>query len=255
MCHDELWFSKVQCCFCVNFSFSFFSLCTQWELVVWGDSSQANKWQNWQSQSRIRPPDTVQYRLQREPCDTSPKLFSVNSALSRLSILPCRLMSQQTLPSQPPTLPPSSHWHLPWVYCVLEIHLFIFILFVCSREVNRCLFYKTYITPSNYSCHFVKCVWKRDEQLYCSFFLILSWRLSTYQMLTDHFPFHSDSFFIAHSTTSSNEDGATATWWVSCFSRWLSGHFIIRLLWSRVDWWTLKAFDLLARIPITDNKK
>lgn len=30
--------------------------------------------------------------------------------------------------------------------------------------------------------------------------------LSTSQMLTHHFPFHSDSFFIAHSPTSGNED-------------------------------------------------
>lgn len=39
--------------------------------------------------------------------------------------------------------------------------------------------------------------------------------LSTSQMLTGHFPSHSDSFFIAHSPTSGNEDCTTARWCVS----------------------------------------
>lgn len=49
-------------------------------------------------------------------------------------------------------------------------------------------------------------------------------------------------FFIAHSPTSSNEDCTTARWCVSWPIQWLSGHFIILMVWSRVDWWTLNAF-------------
>lgn len=55
----------------------------------------------------------------------------------------------------------------------------------------------------------------KDETCLCPKFIILSkcacektW-LSTSQMLTRHFPFHSDSFFIAYSPGSGNEDCTT----------------------------------------------
>lgn len=100
--------------------------------------SHANKWQNRQSQSWFRPPDTALHRLvlQLEPCDTSPWLFSVNSALSRPSILPCCLMSQQSLTSQ---LPPSPAFTI----CTIDT-CFFFPRFSLGwmKEGNSCLFYK-----------------------------------------------------------------------------------------------------------------
>lgn len=69
--------------------------------------SEVNKWQSKQSQSQSRAPDTASCRhfLQPGPCDASPLLFSVNSALSGPSILPCSSLMplQQTLPSPPPS--------------------------------------------------------------------------------------------------------------------------------------------------------
>lgn len=68
--------------------------------------SEVNKWQSKQSQSQSRAPDTASCRhfLQPGPCDASPLLFSVNSALSGQSILPSSsLMSLQHLPSLPPS--------------------------------------------------------------------------------------------------------------------------------------------------------
>lgn len=95
--------------------------------------SEVNKWQNRHSQSRFWPPDRAPRRhvLQLEPYDASPWLFSVNSALSRPSILPGCLMSQQSLPSQPHPPPPFSavHWYtvivtsLIWSYREKAVYL------------------------------------------------------------------------------------------------------------------------------------
>lgn len=148
-------------------------VCVEWELVVWGGSTQTNKWQNWQSQSWIRPPDTAQRRLvlQQEPCDTSPRLFSVNSALSRLFILPCSLMSQKTLPSQPPTPPhPLTYtYNESTVYCRYIFLFDFFFLFslVWSWEDKSCLLYKVKTSPFHCSCFFVCFLGGRGLQQIC----------------------------------------------------------------------------------------
>lgn len=79
--------------------------------------------------SRIRPTNAALHRLvlQQELCDTSSRLYSVNSALSRPSILPCSLMLQQTLSSQLPL--PNSHFHIHWFYCILQVNFSFFFFF------------------------------------------------------------------------------------------------------------------------------
>lgn len=59
-------------------------------------------------------------------------------------------------------------------------------------------------------------------------------------------------FFIAHSPTSGNEDCTTARWCASRPIQRLSGHFIIPMVWSRVDWRTLNASlsDQITRLEI-----
>lgn len=109
-------------------------------LCFFGVGSEVNKWQNRQSQSWFGPPDTALHRhvLQLEPYDASLWLFSVNSALSRPSILLCCLMLQQSLPSQLP----SPHLPLQFIYCASQVHRW----FLRSQRGNSSLLHKTIST-------------------------------------------------------------------------------------------------------------
>lgn len=168
-----------------------------------GVRSEVNKWQNRQSQSRFGPPDTALHRhvLQLEPYDASPWLFSVNSALSRPSILPSCLMSQQSLRSQPPS--PSYLYNPSTVYCRYTV--FFFFSFLWSKGEIAVYFTKQKLHLSVASAISLETLsWKERWAMPLSsvhaFVVIACERtpctwLSTSQMLTGHFPFHSDSFF------------------------------------------------------------
>lgn len=203
--------------------------------------SEVNKWQNRQSQSWFGPPDTALHRdvLQLEPYDASLWLFSVNSALSRPSILPSCLMSQQSLPSQPPS--PTYLYNPSTLFCYT-----VFFSLSVKLEGNGCLLNKAKTAPFSHPCqfHWRHFLAKRDEPPHCPVFSTLSWvhvrRLPAHgrahlkcwpaTFLSTLIP-----FFIAHSPTSGNEDCTTARWCVSQPIQWLSGHFIILMVWSRVD--------------------
>lgn len=110
-------------------------------------------------------------------------------------------------------------------------------------------------------CHWRRLPGKRDDPVHCPALAILS-RLHV-RRLPAHgrahlgcwpatFPSTVIPFFIAHSPTSGNEDCTTARWCVSRPIQRLSGHFIIPMVWSRVDWRTLNAFlsDQITRLEI-----
>lgn len=113
----------------------FFLFFFSWE----GWRSEVNKRQNKQSQSWFGPPDTALHRhvLQLGPYDASPWLFSVNSALSRPSILRYSLMSQQSLPSQPPS--PTYLYDPSTLYCTYTAFCFFYYV---KLGWNYCLLYK-----------------------------------------------------------------------------------------------------------------
>lgn len=113
---------------------------------------EVNKLQNRQSQSWFGPPDTALHRhvLQLELYDASPWLFSVNSALSRTSILPSCLMSQQSLPSQPP--PPTCLYNPSTVSCRYTAYIFVYLwrkgeIAVCFTKQKLHLLFIGAISP------------------------------------------------------------------------------------------------------------
>lgn len=131
-----------------------------------GGGGAVNKWQNkrqsWFGHPRVALHTHV---LQQEPCNASPWLFSVNSALSRPSILPSSLMSQQSLPSQPPTpSPPPANLTLSLLFSVF-----------CRYKVIL-LFLLEGIRTCNYSTKQIH-LKKKDEPCFVHAMLIILLRL------------------------------------------------------------------------------
>lgn len=179
-------------CSCEDYPFLYVWQCG-WKRGCVEASNKANKWQNKHRQSWFRPliqcctdmSSSYSLMMHLPGCFLLTRLFQ-GYPFYRARWCHCKVFWVSH---------PRPHLPLQSVSCVLQVYC---VLCVCMCEAREEELSNMHSKKKSTFC----CCWyfspKKDNAFHCLAFMILSWLhvRSTLQMLTNHYPFHGDSFLL-----------------------------------------------------------